>query len=292
MDQKVKKKKNIFIKIILSGGISSIIFFMIILICVLIILDFFGSELTQEKAINNLDYSSNYIATINKNLKNGYVPLQRILHFYLEDENFTIDTLYTMNQNTDTKSAEEIRKVCSDERVKNMNACSETSIKENEKYLIVSKGHFNLPLDTSFTVTSFYNQQRMIYDNTDVHSGWDLAVPAQTPVYSVCSGTVLKVNYTQDENIPYDQSKNSLGNTITLKCDNDYAETYYVSFAHLYPNSAKVKEGDRVNHWTEIASVGTTGYSTGNHLHYQVQDSNNNLIDGMQLIDFTLSRTK
>ena len=60
-------------------------------------------------------------------------------------------------------------------------------------------------------------------------------------------------------------------------------------YAHLYPDSAKVKVGDKVNHWTEIAEVGTTGYSTGNHLHYQVNDENKKAIDGMQFIDFSLS---
>ena len=63
---------------------------------------------------------------------------------------------------------------------------------------------------------------------------------------------------------------------------------YHVVFAHLYPNSAKVKVGDKVTHWTEVASVGTTGHSTGNHLHYQVENSNREKIDGMKFIDFTM----
>ena len=52
----------------------------------------------------------------------------------------------------------------------------------------------------------------------------------------------------------------------------------------------KLKVGDKVNHWTEVASVGTTGHSTGNHLHYQVYNSKWELIDGMQLIDFNLTK--
>ena len=90
------------------------------------------------------------------------------------------------------------------------------------------------------------------------------------------------------ENIPYNQSGNRIGNTITIKCDEDYDKNYYVMFAHLYPNSAKVNVGDRVNHWTEIASVGTTGHSTGNHLHYQVENEEGEKLDGMNFIDFTL----
>ena len=193
------------------------------------------------------------------------------------------------NQNKESKIARDIKVVCEDERVKNMVACSDTNIKENEEYLIVSTGHFNFPLDSDYTITSFFNEQRVIYGESNVHSGWDFATSAQTPIYSVCSGTVEKVNYTQNENIPYDQSGNKIGNTITIKCDEDYDETFYVLFAHLYPNSSKVKVGDKVNHWTEIASVGTTGHSTGNHLHYQVYNQNWELIDGMQLIDLTLT---
>lgn len=132
-------------------------------------------------------------------------------------------------------------------------------------------------------------KEREVYGETNIHDGLDFAVPEKTPVYSVCSGKVYKINFTQDKNVPYDQSGNAVGNTMIIKCNEDYDETYYVMFAHLYPNSSKVKVGDKVNHWTELASVGTTGYSTGNHLHYQVQDKEWNLIDGMQLIDLTLT---
>ena len=284
-----KNKKNIIFKIIGSSTILSIAFAMVILICVLMIFDFFGAKLTKDKIIHNAEYADAYTSAVNKYMKDGYVPLQRLLYFHLEDTTLTLDTLYTMNQNKESKVARDIKVVCEDERVKNMVACSETNIKENEEYLIVSTGHFNFPLDSDYTITSFFNEQRVIYGESNVHSGWDFATSAQTPIYSVCSGTVEKVNYTQNENIPYDQSGNKVGNTITIKCDEDYDETFYVLFAHLYPNSSKVKVGDKVNHWTEIASVGTTGHSTGNHLHYQVYNQNWELIDGMQLIDLTLT---
>ena len=287
--KKKKNKKNFIFKIIGSSTILSIAFAMVILICVLMIFDFFGAKLTKDKIIHNAEYADAYTSAVNKYMKDGYVPLQRLLYFHLEDTTLTLDTLYTMNQNKESKVARDIKIVCEDERVKNMVACSETNIKENEEYLIVSTGHFNFPLDSDYTITSFFNEQRIIYGESNVHSGWDFATSPQTPIYSVCSGTVEKVNYTQNENIPYDQSGNKVGNTITIKCDEDYDETFYVLFAHLYPNSSKVKVGDKVNHWTEIASVGTTGHSTGNHLHYQVYNQNWELIDGMQLIDLTLT---
>ena len=47
-----------------------------------------------------------------------------------------------------------------------------------------------------------------------------------------------------------------------------------------------VKVGDKVSSWQKIAEVGTTGYSTGNHLHWQVSKDGNK-VDGMNLVDFT-----
>lgn len=283
-----KKKKNLLLKIIGSSSILTIAFVMVILICVLMIFDFFGAKLTKEKVQDNAEYADAYISALNNNLTNGYVPLQRLLYFHLEDTSLTLDTLYKLNQDEENKTSREINDVCSDERLKNMTACTESNIKDNEDYLVVSTGRFNLPLDTNFTITSFFNEQRIIYGESNVHSGWDLAVPEKTKVYSVCDGIVDKVTFTQNENIPYDQSGNNVGNLITIKCDSDYDEIYYVVFAHLYPNSAKVSVGDRVSHWTEIAGVGTTGHSTGNHLHYQVENANREKIDGMQLVDFNL----
>lgn len=283
-----KKKKNLLLKIIGSSSILTIAFVMVILICVLMIFDFFGAKLTKEKVQDNAEYADAYINTLNNNLTNGYVPLQRLLYFHLEDTSLTLDTLYKLNQDEENKTSREINDVCSDERLKNMTACTESNIKDNEDYLVVSTGRFNLPLDTNFTITSFFNEQRIIYGESNVHSGWDLAVPEKTKVYSVCDGIVDKVTFTQNENIPYDQSGNNVGNLITIKCDSDYDEIYYVVFAHLYPNSAKVSVGDSVSHWTEIAGVGTTGHSTGNHLHYQVENANREKIDGMQLVDFNL----
>ena len=282
------KGKKIIWSIIGGSSILTIAVAMAILIAVLMIFDFFGTKLTKEKVQHNAEFADAYIQAVNKHLLDGYVPLQRLLYFHLEDTSLTLDALYTMNQNKEQKTAREIDAVCEDQRVKNLVACTETNIAENKDYLVVSTGHFNLPLDTKFTITSFFNEQRVIYGESNVHGGWDLAVPAQTPVYSVCSGTVDKVTFTQNENVSYDQSGNNVGNLITIKCDEDYDETYYVVFAHLYPNSAKVKVGDKVNHWTQVAEVGTTGTSTGNHLHYQVENANREKLDGMQFIDFTL----
>lgn len=285
-----KRKSHLFFKMICGISILFLPFIILLLICVLVLFGFFGTTLTKEMGNNNIEYADSYLAISNKYLVNGYVPLQRILYFSLENNDLSMETLYLLNQNSELKNTKTILDVCEDQRVKSLNACDESTIKMNEEFLTVSTKYFNFPLTSSYVITSFFNEQRIIYDKLNTHDGWDFAVPAQTPVYSVCAGVVEKVNFTQSQNIPYEKSQNSTGNIIQIKCDEDYMESYYVTFAHLYPNSAKVHVGDRVEHWTEIASVGTTGYSTGNHLHYQVQDKNGTLLDGMQFIDLTLSK--
>ena len=117
---KNNKRKNIFIKIIGCSSILTIAFVMTILICVLMIFDFFGAKLTKEKIQNNAEYADDYIITVNKYLKDGYVPLQRLLYFHLEDTTLTLDNLYTINQNKEQKTAREIDTVCEDQRLKNM----------------------------------------------------------------------------------------------------------------------------------------------------------------------------
>lgn len=289
MKNKNKQKKNKLLKLIFGSTSLAIPIFMVILICSLMILDFFGVELTEQKIQSNKAYATSYKEAVNNNLENGYVPLQRILYFYLEDSSTDINELYKMNQNVLSKNTKEINVVCNNDKMKNKGACTENNLKINSEYLKVTDARFNFPLkDVKYTVTSFYNEERIIFDKKDFHNGWDFAVDARTPVYSVCSGVIETIKYTQNANIPFNQSNNKIGNTITIKCDTDYQEVFYVKYAHLYPNSSKVNVGDRVEHWQEIASVGTTGYSTGNHLHYQVVNSDGKLIDGMQLINFNL----
>ena len=72
--------------ILLSSTTGLIILLLIILIPVLMILDFFGANITDGYVEDNMEYAEQYKSVVNKNLKNsnGYVSLERILYFYLE----------------------------------------------------------------------------------------------------------------------------------------------------------------------------------------------------------------
>jgi murein DD-endopeptidase MepM/ murein hydrolase activator NlpD len=127
-------------------------------------------------------------------------------------------------------------------------------------------------------------EERIVFGTPGVHSAWDLAAGNKTPVKSVCDGTVKKVSFKYSENVT--DKNGGGGNQIYLECPIDEELTYTVIYAHLYPGTSKVKEGDSVKAGDELAGIGTTGYSTGPHLHYQVQVDGEN-VDGMSLIDFS-----
>ena len=67
----------------------------------------------------------------------------------------------------------------------------------------------------------------------------------------------------------------------------DINPKYSVIYGHLFPNSSKVKVGDIVSKNQTLAFVGTTGNSTGDHLHFEVRDENNKYVDGMSLVSFS-----
>lgn len=278
-------KKKI-VNIILSSSTLTIASLIVILIPVLMIMDFFGANITDDYVENNAEYADEYKRVLNINLKNGngYVPLTRILYFYLANDKLTYDKIYTDNVDSETKKLIEISEVCKINNYKVLGVCKADAIAESGQVDEEQNKPFYVPVDFSkVTVTSIFMEQRVVFGEEDIHTAWDLAGANQTPVYSVCDGTITKVSFTQKENVTNKSA--SGGNMIYLECIYDDI-TYEVSYAHLYPESSKVKTGDQVTAGQELAGIGTTGYSTGPHLHFQVKRDGNN-IDGMSLIDFT-----
>lgn len=91
------------------------------------------------------------------------------------------------------------------------------------------------------------------------HSGVDLAAAGGTPIQSTTPGTVYRVAY----------EKNGFGNYVVIQ-DRSGNLHYY---AHMSRTAARV--GQPVLRGTRIGYVGTTGRSTGNHLHYGVKAGGN-----------------
>lgn len=279
--------RNRIKKIILGSSIISTALFVSILVSCLMLLDFFGANIIDNYVENNADYSSKYLSVVNKNIreKSGYVSLSRILYFYLEDDSLTFDEIYSDNLNLESKQVLPISDVCIKNKYKYMEVCSADSIKDSTQVNEIQNKPFSMPLDFSkSSITSYFKQERIIYSKNDIHNAWDFAAQNKTPVLSICDGKVNQVSFNYLEN-KIDKS-GGLGNFIKIECDSLDEVKYYVTYAHLYPSSAKIKAGDIIQQGKQLAEVGTTGYSTGPHLHFQVQNNDGLLVDGMSLIDF------
>lgn len=88
-----------------------------------------------------------------------------------------------------------------------------------------------------------------------MHEGVDFVAPQGTPIYSLHSGTVVRVTHT-----------GGYGNRIQIRRKEDSVDIIY---AHCYRLFFEV--GQNVVRGTKIAEVGNTGKSKGNHLHLEVR---------------------
>lgn len=94
-----------------------------------------------------------------------------------------------------------------------------------------------------------FGSGRMVY-----HNGYDISVPVGTPVHPTQSGTVFFA-------APY----KGYGNLVGI----DHGNGYLTFYGH---NSALLaKPGDKVSPDTVIALSGSTGHSTGPHVHYEMR---------------------
>jgi len=99
-----------------------------------------------------------------------------------------------------------------------------------------------------------------------MHAGWDLAAPLRTDIYSIGSGVVT-----------FSGDKGDYGNTVIVKHDIGNNKLVDLIYAHL--DSTSVRVGDTVTNSTVVGKLGSTGSSTGPHLHIQMQDTGNYAFD-------------
>jgi murein DD-endopeptidase MepM/ murein hydrolase activator NlpD len=89
-----------------------------------------------------------------------------------------------------------------------------------------------------------------------LHKGMDMAADVGEPVYAIADGEVI---YAGDGLRGY-------GNVIILRHDRKMSSLY------AHNSELKVKQGDHVSQGTLIALLGSTGHSTGPHVHFEIRD--------------------
>lgn len=152
-----------------------------------------------------------------------------------------------------------------------------TVLKENyggdsDEFSDLSLVATNYPLDIyNNYVTSLYGwRKHPIYGNCSHHNGMDIGAGANSNIYAFASGVVVTNKYHY-----------SYGYYTVLGHGNYNSSTgeyeYYTLYAHQIRLSSFVKVGDEVLTGQKIGSVGSTGDSTGNHLHFEIYSKLNGI---------------
>ncbi len=114
---------------------------------------------------------------------------------------------------------------------------------------------FIYPIKAAWRLTSKFGARPDPFTGVagQFHGGIDMACPKGTPIYSAMSGTVVTAGYS-----------NVYGNYVIIK----HIDGYQTLYGHM--SKITTKKGSYVSQGVQIGLVGSTGYSTGPHLHFTV----------------------
>ena len=125
----------------------------------------------------------------------------------------------------------------------------------NEEGKNVKKSLMKTPIDGARLSSSYGVRKHPILGYNKLHKGVDFAASIGTPVYAAGNGV-----------IEYAGRNGAYGKYIRIRHNSSYKTAY----AHLNNFQQSIAKGVRVNQGETIGYVGTTGRSTGPHLHYEV----------------------
>lgn len=111
------------------------------------------------------------------------------------------------------------------------------------------------PLDGARVSSGFGPRRHPVLGFTRMHRGTDFAAPTGTPVFAAADGTVVSA-----------RSEGAYGRIVRLR----HAGNVETRYAHLSAFARGIAPGRRVRQGDVIGRVGSTGLSTGPHLHYEV----------------------
>ncbi len=117
-----------------------------------------------------------------------------------------------------------------------------------------AKSFLRSPLAFSRVSSGFGGRVHPIFKNWRAHTGTDFAAPRGTPVWATADGVVLSAGV-----------KGGYGNALELRHSGSVTTLY----GHLTGFAPGVRKGSRVSQGQTVAYVGSTGWATGPHLHYE-----------------------
>jgi murein DD-endopeptidase MepM/ murein hydrolase activator NlpD len=131
------------------------------------------------------------------------------------------------------------------------------------------------PIRTAEFTSGFGVRSDPFRHGAAMHPGIDLAAPAGTPIYATAEGTVLRAGW----------NSGGYGNLVEI----DHGRGIITRYGHM--SKILVSPGQHVTRGQQVGQVGSTGRSTGNHLHYEVRIDNSpvNPIPFMRSTDYLMA---
>ena len=122
-----------------------------------------------------------------------------------------------------------------------------------------SRALLKTPISGAKLTSGFGMRRHPLLRYSKMHTGVDFGAPTGTPIRAAGSGIIDLAG-----------RHGAYGNTIVVK----HGEKYKTLYAHMSRLAAGIRKGKRVNQGQIIGYVGSTGRSTGPHLHYEIRVSN------------------
>jgi murein DD-endopeptidase MepM/ murein hydrolase activator NlpD len=117
----------------------------------------------------------------------------------------------------------------------------------------ITIGGWTWPTSATYVTSTFGPRTHPVYGGSSFHYGIDIAGPAGTPIYASRGGLVILAGW-----------NGGYGNCVVL----DHGDGTQSLYAHA--SGYNVSKGDYVSQGDVILYMGTTGTSTGNHLHFEI----------------------
>lgn len=226
---------------------------------------YYAVILNQETVglVDNIEEAEQAINQIKEEHKNDTIDLElSVIENYTENINeISTETVQVAQAQVEEKVsaliAEDQAKKQAEEQAKKeaekqaREEAAKKAEEENSKTPVVS-GVLLAVTPVSGSITSRFGAVSSI--RSGAHTGTDIAAPSGTPIKAVASGTVT-----------FAARSGSYGNLIKISHENG-VETWYGHCSELYAT-----EGQQVEAGEVIAAVGSTGNSTGPHLHLEIR---------------------
>ena len=135
---------------------------------------------------------------------------------------------------------------------------------------------FLFPVNNGGVIAYAYGYSSAYFSGTRFHTGVDIHSYGDDTIYAAAGGTVVAVyngcsHYSQPDATCYPAHLDTYGNSVKVR----HSDGTYAIYGHLMQNTIRVAVGDTVVRGQALGTMGSSGYSTGKHLHFEVRLSDN-----------------